>query len=374
MLNIPIVHRQTLEVNQNKFSLFEKIEYKQQTTNFFLQNYKNTNSPLEVLINKNQDGTFAITVKNINYRNKQIIVSLNNKINFTSKRINSDAYQSVVITSKDLGNTLFKDVFTISVALNALTRMNVPKFNINFNQIKWVRISELSIKMKKTQKSNNLLFIDEKGIIVESYSSFRFIQNIDNVTPKFSISRIRFIPIELIPGIHNVNILKIENLEKTNTPPLIIAKTIEGLKISTKQQNIKFEQQKRENINEGVFANIIFDENTYYSLENDNTYIGIGENSKKGYVVPYKFKGDLFPLLKINIGFAKDVVIGYSSKLHEPYFNKYSGKIKLKITESKLLFNDLNEKITKISNKNFSNIILDNLTLEEIMVLNKNEE
>lgn len=117
MLNIPVVHRQMAEINENKISLFEKIEFKQHIVDKFFEK-KYMKKPIEIKLEKNNLGTFSIIIKNINFDQKQIFISLNNKINIVSKKINTYKNKEVIIDSETLNNILFKNVSTISVAIN----------------------------------------------------------------------------------------------------------------------------------------------------------------------------------------------------------------------------------------------------------------
>ena len=84
MLNIPLVEKQSIEVEQKinekseKLSIFEKIEYRQ----IIKKNYWKATDNISVNVVKSSiDGTFSIIIKNIRQTNKKVFLSINNKIN-----------------------------------------------------------------------------------------------------------------------------------------------------------------------------------------------------------------------------------------------------------------------------------------------------
>ncbi len=367
MLNLqPIVYSQKNEVVENKMSIFETIEHKQYLTYDFclLEN------GLEVEIKKQKFERFSIIIKNINFYEKEIIISLNNKINFDTQIIYSKPNSEIIIWPYELNNTVYSDVSTISVAVNIVRNFSLK----SSRNKKKVRISELCIKLIKNSTNNQTWYIDKNGLIVEWYSSIRFIQQLFSVIVKTEKQSIKILPKKLEVGKHNVELLIIENKPKV-VYPKIIAKSVEGLQISSKKQITKFvESSSQEETLNNISGKIIFDQNTYYSFKDKKTNVGIGENSKKGYIIPYTFKGTIIPIITLDIGYEKNILIGYSSKISNPYFDKYSGKIKLKISLSNELFDDLYDKKILIKNENFPDIILGNLTLQEINELSSNEK
>lgn len=235
-------------------------------------------------------------------------------------------------------------------------------------------MSELNVKLIREQKTNKTFYLNDDSSIIETYSSINFSQSYDGVKSSTEKSRVKILLKKLTLGKHNVEMISFQNTPNTPTP-FIAGKTIEGLEMNTKKQNVKFTKSHlAQDIETGIFGSVIFDHNTYYSFEDNQTYIGIGENSQKGYIVPYKFKGNLFPKLLLDIDFETDITIGYSNKINQAYFDKFSGKINLNISEIEKKFDDKYANKILISNSNFSNIILENLTLDEIKKLDKNGE
>lgn len=367
MLNIPIVHREMSEINSLKLSLLEEIEYKQ----IIVEKYWKTSFEIEVIVQKNElDGKFTITIKNIPFIEKNFVVSLNNKINYISPVVNNSMGTTLSIGPQQLKNTLFKDVTSIAIAINA-------KSNFGFNIAhRWERISELNIKIMRNEPTNKNYLINEQGLIVETYYLMSFKQTKKALIVKNHKSQIKILSKKIVPGKHNVEIFSIYNISKTPIP-WIAANSIEGLKIaspSKKSKMIFTKSTESIDLLNGIVASICFDENTYYDFNQDNTYQGIGINSKKGYILPYKFKGDLVPILNINIGSINNILIGFSNPIKNAYFDKYSGLIKLKIKESTdLHYDDNYVEHNIILNKDFSTLISGNLSLDDIINLGKNE-
>ena len=365
----------------SKISYLEPIEYKQSVNNVYLKNFKN-NFEINVEIKKNEnDDKFTIIVKNIPFNFKNVVVSLNNKINYIGDKIFSPTGRSITITSQNLGNTLFSDVTSIAVALNAeINTFNprfdkFPNYNNKFHGFKmWKRISELSIKIKKPEINNKLFFIDEKGLEIETYKSFKFSQRINSLTVRNDKSIIKIIPKKIIAGKHNVEFFDVKNISKTPMPP-ILPKIIEGLEIDNNGNTNKIIYEKSSNLLEirnGIVGKINFSGNTYYDLKRQKTYPGIGINSRNGYIIPYNFKGDLVPIINLDVGPIKNIFIGFSNPIKNAYLNKYSGLIKLNIVQTNEPYNDDYENQIIIPNSYFSNIISGNLTLEDIRNLVKN--
>lgn len=373
MLNIPIIHREMVEVNTPKLSIFEEIEYRQK----IIPNYWEHQFLVETIIQKNEiDGKFIIIIKNFPFSRKSFTIYLNNTMTYVSQTIDSPKGTEIIFTSRMLKNTLIKDVTSISI--NSAANMYFPfKTPTSASYWMWKNFGELMIKLNKNEPTNKNFLIDEKGLEIESYSSISFRQNKLGVKVIVNKSIIKIIPKKLIAGKHNFNMFYVQNISKTKLP-LILANTIEGLKLSGTSKKTKAVYTKLVNpdsmdLINGIVGNISFNENTYYDFKEDKTHIGIGVNSQEGYIIPYRFKGDLIPILSLNIASINNILIGFSNPIKNAYFDKISGLIKLKIIESKNLFDNeyLNQNI--ILNKDFSKIISGNLSLEDILNLGKNE-
>ena len=365
----------------SKISYLEQIEYKQKVNSIYLKNLKNE-FEINVEIKKNQnDDKFTIIVKNIPFKYKNIVVSLNNKINYVGDKIFSSVGSSITISSKNLGDTLFSNVTSIAVALNAVNTLNsmldkFPNYNNLYISKMWKRISELSIKIKKPEINNKFFFINEKGLEIETCNSFKFSQRANSLIVRNDKSIIKVIPKKIIVGKHNVEIFDVKNISKTPIPP-IVPKIIEGLEIDNSGKTNKVIYKKSFNSLEllnGIVGKINFSGNTYYDLKKQKTYPGIGINSRNGYIIPYNFKGDLVPIINLDVGPIKNIFIGFSNPIKNAYLNKYSGLIKLNIVISNQPYNDDYENQTIIQNSYFSNIISENLTLEDIRNLGKNDQ
>ncbi len=373
MLNVPIVHKEPLQIEPQKISSFEEIEYKQMITKIWWRNKQE----ITTILKKNSvDGKFTIIIKNVPFVNKSFVVSLNNKINYMSPDIESKSQSDIIITSSNLKGTLFKDVSTIAIAINA--KVSLYDTYVPFNRLNkgthWERISELNIKLKKNDLSNKSFLVNDEGLLVETYTSIIFIQDINKVSVENVKSLIKILPIKIISGKHNINLCYVMNVSKTEAP-LILAKTIEGLKIhntSKKNKIIFVKSNNSADSVKGILGNISFVENTYYDFKNENTYSGIGLNSKKGYIVPYNFKGDMIPILNIDIDSITNILIGFSNPIKNAYLDKESGVIKLNINESTDLYDNDYQNQNIISNANFANIISGTLSLMEIINLEKN--
>jgi hypothetical protein len=231
----------------------------------------------------------------------------------------------------------------------------------------------LNIKIRKDEPSNKSFLINQDGLLIETYSAISFIQDMNKVTIKNVKSKIKIIPNKIVSGKHNIEMFHIKNISKTE-PPLIVAKTIEGLKINNSSKNnkaiFKKSSSSEDSIND-IIGHIYFSENTYYDLKDENTHSGIGANSKNGYIVPYNFKGNLIPILNIDIDSIYNILIGFSNPIKNAYFDKSDGLIKLTINESNNLYDESYEPQNKISNFNFSTLISNNLSLADIIKLEK---
>jgi hypothetical protein len=81
-----------------------------------------------------------------------------------------------------------------------------------------------------------------------------------NVSSSTTKSLIKIVPENIVLGKHNVNMFSILNISKTE-PPLIVAKTIEGLEMHNSTKKIKAIFQKsitNQEIVKGIVGNINF--------------------------------------------------------------------------------------------------------------------
>ena len=372
MLNIPIVHKEVFQDTSLKLSCFEQIEYKQIIEKLWWWNKQEITTVIE---KSSDNGKFKIIIKNVPFTYQSFVVSLNNKINYISPNFSNELRKDVTISSENLKGALFKDVSTIAIAINAkVSIMDIYVPNRRDEEVgKWTRISELNIKIRKDEPSNKSFLINQDGLLIETYSAISFIQDMNKVTIKNVKSKIKIIPNKIVSGKHNIEMFHIKNISKTE-PPLIVAKTIEGLKInnSSKKNKAIFKKSSssEDSIND-IIGHIYFSENTYYDLKDENTHSGIGANSKNGYIVPYNFKGNLIPILNIDIDSIYNILIGFSNPIKNAYFDKSDGLIKLTINESNNLYDESYEPQNKISNFNFSTLISNNLSLADIIKLEK---
>ncbi len=369
MLNIPIVHKEVFQDTSLKLSCFEQIEYKQIIEKLWWRNKQEITTVIE---KSSDNGKFKIIIKNVPFTYQSFVVSLNNYI---SPNFSNELRKDVTISSENLKGTLFKDVSTIAIAINAkVSIMDIYVPNRRDEEVgKWTRISELNIKIRKDEPSNKSFLINQDGLLIETYSAISFIQDMNKVTIKNVKSKIKIIPNKIVSGKHNIEMFHIKNISKTE-PPLIVAKTIEGLKINNSSKNnkaiFKKSSSSEDSIND-IIGHIYFSENTYYDLKDENTHSGIGANSKNGYIVPYNFKGNLIPILNIDIDSIYNILIGFSNPIKNAYFDKSDGLIKLTINESNNLYDESYEPQNKISNFNFSTLISNNLSLADIIKLEK---
>ncbi|MDK2819239.1 MAG: hypothetical protein KFW07_00220 [Mycoplasmataceae bacterium] len=373
MLNIPIIEKLPIQIenrdNQNdkKLSILEKIEYRQ----IIKKNYWKDIDNISISINKSSiNGSFSITVRNIRQAERKIFLSINNKINYQSEVMSSKIPNQITINSDKLGNTLFKDITSIAIGISI---KQIDWFDI-FNQVKWIKISELNIKISEpSEQKNKIFFIDDNGLVVETYSSLNFIQKLNSVQLETQKSQIKILPKIMDIGKHNVEFFDVMNLSK-NSSPLINVKEIFGLDIFANNKKLNATYQKINYGDKNKIGSIVFDENSFYNPKTSQTNIGIGPNSKKGYMIPYKFKGELTPTIKLDIHSMKDIFIGFFNPIKQAYFDKYSGLINLYLSESTENFDENYQSQTKILNKYFKNIISEDLTLEDLIKLGKLSE
>ncbi|MGL6125432.1 MAG: MHO_1580 family protein, partial [Metamycoplasmataceae bacterium] len=356
-----------------KLSLIEEIEYRQKISD----NYWEKNYSIKTTIVKNEDdGRFSIVIKNFPHESKSFTISFNNAVTYISGTIDSIPGTDIIFTPRNLKNTLIKDVVSISIVSAARVKVKNPS-KPNSNIFMWRNFGELIIKFINNNPNNKSFLINDNGMLIESYSSITFTQNKLSVKVLVDKSIIKIFPKKLITGIHNQEMFVIQNISRTKLP-LITVNTIEGLKLSGTAKKIKAIFKKTSDDNsldliKGIVGNVSFDENTYYDFNEDKTHIGIGVNSNKGYVIPYRFQGDIIPILNINIASLNNILIGFSNPIKNPYFDKESGIIKLKILESKILYEDNYIEKNIILNKYFADIISGNLSFQDIINLGKNE-
>lgn len=373
MLNIPLVEKQSIEVEQKinekseKLSIFEKIEYRQ----IIKKNYWKATDNISVNVVKSSiDGTFSIIIKNIRQTNKKVFLSINNKINYQSEEISSQMPNEITINSDKLGKILFNDVTSIAIGISI---KQFDFFDI-FNQIKWIKTTELNIKINKPdQPKNKIFFIDENGLVIESYCSFNFTLKIDSLSLSPRKSQIKILPKILDIGKHNTKFFDVLNLSNNNSP-IINVKEIFGLEIFTNGKKMNATYEKLNYSDGNKIGSITFDENSFYNLKTSQTNIGIGANSKKGYIIPYKFKGELTPTIKLDINSMKDIFIGFLNPVKQAYFDKYSGLINLNLSTSLEKFDENYQDKIKILNKYFKNIISEDLSLLDLIKLGKLSE
>ncbi|MGL5205810.1 MAG: MHO_1580 family protein [Metamycoplasmataceae bacterium] len=373
MLSIPVDHKQMVSIDQSRLSMLEEIEYKQNiNTNYWMNDYS-----IQTTITKNiQDESFSIWIHNFPHQNKKFTIAINNEITYISPTIISWPGSRVVFSSRVLKNIPFKNVTSISIFSSY--EKTLKDDNKNTSTRVWYGLGELLLKFTRTPQYNKSFLIDEKGLEIETYTSIIFTQTKNSIKSSVLKSIIKIYPKKLIPGKHNHDMFYIQNISKTILPR-IIPNTIEGLKISDGMKKTRaalnniINPNPIESIN-GIVANISFDENTYYDFVQDKTHLGIGINSEKGYVIPYRYQGDIIPILNLSVDHTTNILIGFSNPIKNAYFDKDSGIIKLKIMEFKDLFDDnyLDQNI--ILNNDFSNIMSGNLSLEDIINLGKNGE
>ncbi|MGL5590729.1 MAG: MHO_1580 family protein [Metamycoplasmataceae bacterium] len=330
---------------------------------------------IQTTITKNiLDDGFSIWIHNFPHQNKKFTIAINNEVTYISPTIVSWPGSRVVFSSRALKEIPFKNVTSISIFSSF---EKISKDNQNISTRVWYGLGEILLKFTRMPQYNTSFLIDEKGLEIETYTSIIFIQTKNSIKSSVLKSLIKIYPRELLPGKHNYNMFYVQNVSKTILPR-IIPSTIEGLKISDGMKKIRatlnniIEPTPIELIN-GIVSNISFDENTYYDFSQDKTHIGIGINSDKGYVIPYRYQGDIIPILNLKVDYITNILIGFSNPIKNAYFDKDSGIIKLKILDLKKLFDDnfLNQHV--ILNSYFSNLISGNLSLQDIMNLGKNE-
>ncbi|MGL5617905.1 MAG: MHO_1580 family protein [Metamycoplasmataceae bacterium] len=373
MLNIPIIQRQMVTTEQPKLSLLEEIEYRHNiNTNYWMNNYS-----IETTIKKNtQDEGFSIWIHNFPHQNKKFTIAINNEVTYISPTIITWPGTRVVFSSRELKNIPFKNVTSISIFSSF--EKTLKDYDQNSSPRAWYGLSEILLKFTRIPQYNKSFLIDEKGLEIETYTSIIFTQTKTSIKSSVLKSIIKIYPIELLPGKHNHDMFYVQNVSKTILPR-VIPITIEGLQISDGMKKTRAALNNIINpdpidLLNGIVANISFDENTYYDFSQDKTHIGIGINSEKGYLIPYRYQGDIIPILNLSVDYVTDILIGFSNPIKNPYFDKDSGIIKLKISEFKDLFDNNFLEQNTILNSDFSNLISGNLSLEDIINLGKNDK
>lgn len=112
---------------------------------------------------------------------------------------------------------------------------------------------------------------------------------------------------------------------------------------------------------------IYFDKNMYYDLSKKETIEGFGNNSRPGYVVPYDFYGDIFPILTFDIDNFKNIKLSWTNKINKPYFDSDTGIINLDIKTDNTNDEELKEPNWAIAHNFFEIAENQKLSYEEIL-------
>lgn len=174
-------------------------------------------------------------------------------------------------------------------------------------------------------------------------------------------------PIALQQNKHNIDFLNIihENITPFNRIPVNI-KSISNIPFSMKEFkkiDVKSNQNK-----------IYYDENNRYDVSKEMTINEFGKNSNIGYVVPYCFSGDIYPVLTFDIGPFKDIKLSWKQTFEKPYFYKNEGIIKLDIKRNNEIIEDeQNKKLSTISQNFFEIEENKKLNYEEVLKKTKKE-
>ena len=260
-------------------------------------------------------------------------------------------------------------------------------YSINLNKIKYSELKTLSVIMKFNEIKMEFAF---KFNGFESYKNDLFLQPKFN---EFKISlqsgikvEINYDPI-LEPIFNNIFLRPIKMEQNKNNKFLmnVMIKNefevlrrdlfkplkISGLPLSVNEKD-KFEFQPGF---DNVYRDneLVFLENSYYDLKAKKTKIGAGKNSDQGYVIPYNYTENFYPVLDFSLANLKNFKLTWVQKIDMPYFDPDNKKGIVKIL---INFNNNNNsnvsEWNKIKNSFFDEEENKNITYTEFINKIKN--
>ncbi|UWD34125.1 MHO_1580 family protein [Mesomycoplasma molare] len=372
-----IVNIQELEKESQVISIID-IEKKK-----IVDKTNNSNERHFIEIKRNiKDDTFSI--KKIYFSREARKVNFKIQINntpidfFVGKKIKKESFEEFIIPFLELEKYKFSNLKSMSL---------ISEEEIKENERKSLIVSQIKVNKKDLVQKEFFIndFINFKTIKAIKLSSF-----INNINDKFQnkydnyiFNNIIFYPQKMLLGQHNEVLFKIVSFNEEYNKELLdrdlslLPKTVSNLPISNGEKlNLYFEKNVEDEfiLGKKVVGKIKIADETYYDFQKKETIKGANENSKKGFIVPYNYSGELFPKIDLDINNDyKNITLAFKQKIKYKYLDKNNGRIKFNITSYK------EPRISEsdhyfIKNKQFKYLLEANLTIEGLKNLYKRNE
>ncbi|MGL4343241.1 MAG: hypothetical protein ACRCRZ_01550 [Metamycoplasmataceae bacterium] len=285
---------------------------------------------------------------------------------------NEKNFKEIIVNLKRNGNNFYISEIIPKKALE-VGKLTILLKTIHFNYFKFFEgqkdysnMLEIKINFEANEKidKNEIISNDNIYLKYRDQLELEITNNGQQTWKNYFYQKIN-INSNLDNSRHNKNIFNIEK----NTSYIKIKKAV--------IQDLNFEGSNQINCNPKTL------EIESFTFPNDNlskTKIGIGKNSKRGYLIAPKFSGELYPKLILEFENIKYVVNFISKiRIENPLLKIYIGRYKLKIKEEKV--NKMGkmemknlENYYSISKTNLARIINHSFSLEEIKEWSKNEK
>ena len=332
---------------------------------FFWNNEKLKSSRLwpEITLVKDQNDLnnyFKIELKWYSTPHSQITINLNNKKSYTfgSDYIN---YKFISINSED-SKIKWGDIYKI----------NVGSFVASDGQI-ILKNRTREINLTHSIPTNSHLLMENEILKFKSINQITIL----NQDPSDKNTNIKYNTVSFYPNILKTHSLwtTVSKIEIKNDLDVervysnqIFDISVSGLIFGDNNENMDLILNKIDN-----GYNLDIDGYTNYDYKREGTYKEPNIGSKKGYYIPYNFKGEFYPTVNISINnYFEDFQIIYPYSFEDPMLDKDDGITTMIIDEGLQEFNPLisTDSVT-ISEDDFNTIINENLSIDGIKNLSQ---
>ncbi|MGZ9413725.1 MHO_1580 family protein [Mycoplasma sp. Z386] len=326
------------------------------------------------------DDTFSIksTYFSRNQKKVEFSIQLNNQpLDFSViKEINEESYENFIIPFLEFKKNTFSDIKTLSLVSSIENKKEDP---LIVTQLKLVKNPLLQ---KDFFVDDSIKFKSVKALRTSSFSN-TINDKYQNSYDKLLYNNLVFYPTKLKVGEYNETLFDVVAYNDAYNEELIERdlnlkpKFVENLPIENQEKlNLYFEKNDKVEFINGkkVIGKIKIVDNTYYDFEKKTTVKGINSYSKRGFIIPYNFSGEIFPRIKIDINKDfEDITLSYKQKIKHKFLDKNDGKVKFYISSYKEpRISEVDHYLIK--NSQFKFLLDTTITLDGLKKLYKKDE
>ncbi|MBN3535079.1 MHO_1580 family protein [Mycoplasma procyoni] len=379
------------------------------------------NAPVVYKIKDNQETEIANIKEIIDISKRKLIPSTRDKEDKQyieiKRNIKDDTFvikvtyfsktEKSVRTEIEINNTLIEQKVVQDIKVEGYKTFYFPF--IQNTKIKFSDIQNMSIVSTNNTTNNPLLisqltfnknpnkqsdFFVENALNFQTMKMYRtasFVNDIEDHyqdgQTKIYFNNITFYKMPLVQGEHNevlfkvvANNDKIAESELLDRDIAIVTKNVENLPLENKEKlNVSFYRHSHPKKYKGKteIGEIRITDETYYDFETSTVKKGVNNNSKRGFLVPFNFSGQIFAKINLSINNDyKDISLSFKHNIEKRWLDKDEGVVKLLINQYEE--SEISEsEFRLIENKQFKYVIDSNLSLEALKNLyfsNKREE